>query len=293
MIIVIEGVDNTGKSTLAAHLAATLKLPVVSSEGREKYPGEINMRVERYLGNYPDNVIFDRHPVISQSIYNAVVPNTPVRPELIEQFYDRRPVIIYARRSTPTMVGHVTKVYDDPQYVKQIDETLPLLQILYDNWALVHATHIWHFGTAYPTIPSTVPKQDFLEDIKAFHEKFQLSYKAGPRLLSPELKDFRAKFMREELDEYLLSYLSNEVTAMELSLDALVDLVYVALGTAYLHGYDFREAWRRVHLANMRKQRVLNPADSKRGSTYDVIKPPGWQAPYMRDLVLREPDPQP
>ena len=65
-------------------------------------------------------------------------------------------------------------------------------------------------------------------------------------------------------------------------LDALVDLVYVALGTAYLHGFGpqkFNEAWRRVHEKNMEKIRAPSADHSKRGSAFDVIKPAGWTPP--------------
>lgn len=115
---------------------------------------------------------------------------------------------------------------------------------------------------------------------------------------------FRLQFLEEELDEYRMSvnvlldeltrppslYDQGEVlTHMERALDALVDLVYVALGTAHLHGFDFNEAWRRVHAANMKKIRAPSAEASKestgRGHAFDVIKPPGWEPPSHKDLV--------
>lgn len=139
---------------------------------------------------------------------------------------------------------------------------------------------------------------DLMGDIRAFHEKFSLIYDGFPRQLPSDLLDFRVKFMREELTEYtddsnaLAAHLltdrtdtANTAFLLEKQLDALVDLVYVALGTAYLQGFDFNEAWRRVHEANMKKVRALREADSKRGSTYDVVKPPGWEPPSHIDLV--------
>jgi predicted HAD superfamily Cof-like phosphohydrolase len=103
--------------------------------------------------------------------------------------------------------------------------------------------------------------------------------------------------LQEELNEYKKSVAmgagsqlldpDNVHSHMAQALDGLVDLVYVALGTAYLHGFDFREAWRRVHFANMNKVRASQDgSDSKRGSSYDVIKPPGWRPPDHSDLVL-------
>lgn len=120
------------------------------------------------------------------------------------------------------------------------------------------------------------------KDIQDFHEKFGLGYDQGPRALDRELHKFRQAFMQEELDEYEAAH---EADDLEGQLDALVDLAYVLLGTAYLQGLPFAEAWRRVHEANMAKVRVERAEDSKRGSTFDVVKPEGWTAPDHSDLV--------
>lgn len=139
---------------------------------------------------------------------------------------------------------------------------------------------------------------DIMGDITAFHQKFGLEYSGKPRALEGELHNFRLNFMHEELDEYLeeqhgliqsIKDNDHRKTALHLhqQLDALVDLVYVAVGTAYLQfGPDvFNEAWRRVQTANMAKERCEVPSDSKRGTTFDVIKPAGWEAPDHHDLV--------
>lgn len=135
---------------------------------------------------------------------------------------------------------------------------------------------------------------DPVRDITEFHKKFGLAYTGKPRFLDPkEESPFRIEFMKEELAEYedftpnvqLPSKNAAIEFALEKQLDALVDLVYVALGTAHLHGFDFKEAWRRVHKANMKKVRAKSAKESKRGSKLDVIKPAGWKAPTHKDLV--------
>lgn len=139
---------------------------------------------------------------------------------------------------------------------------------------------------------------DFMKDITDFHTRFSLDYSGPPRELSEELIKFRLTFMAEELCEYvdmpqqmkksIQQYITREYKPgdLERKLDALVDLVYVALGTAYLHGFDFNEAWRRVHAANMTKIRCERAGDSARSSTYDVIKPSGFVPPDLSDLVV-------
>ena len=123
---------------------------------------------------------------------------------------------------------------------------------------------------------------NYFQDILDFHKKFGLLPDEGPRPLPAELEKFRVGFMEEELQEYKDSIKDNN---LEMQLDALVDLVYVAIGTAVLHGFDFDEAWNRVHAANMSKVRAVKASDSKRGTAYDVVKPQGWKPPVLKDLV--------
>jgi len=143
---------------------------------------------------------------------------------------------------------------------------------------------------------------DMMSDMEKFHQKFGLEYHGLPRMLEPELFGFRSKFLEEELQEWRDEQ-DGLVTAMTADdgspdhravahglhqqLDALVDLVYVALGTAYLQfgRKVFNEAWRRVQTANMAKVRAQKSGDSKRGSTFDVVKPEGWRPPDHHDLV--------
>jgi predicted HAD superfamily Cof-like phosphohydrolase len=124
--------------------------------------------------------------------------------------------------------------------------------------------------------------QSYYMDVYDFHRKFELPRPEGFRPLSYELFKFRQRFLQEELDEFIEAYNRQE---HEKVLDALVDLVYVAIGTAVMMGADFNAAWRLVHEANMLKVRAVRAEDSKRMTTYDVVKPHGWKAPDLSHLV--------
>ena len=121
-----------------------------------------------------------------------------------------------------------------------------------------------------------------LRDIEEFHQVFGLAYDGAPRTLPPNLSEFRQNFLVEELREYVYSVQDGD---LEAQLDALVDLVYVALGTAYLQGLPFQEAWTEIHNSNMRKKRALRPSDSKRDTIYDVVKPIDWVPPNLRRVL--------
>jgi len=124
---------------------------------------------------------------------------------------------------------------------------------------------------------------DPFKDIVDFHRKFGLE-PMKKEALDNDLATFRFAFMSEELDEWATADADRDLHGC---LDGMIDLVYVALGTLVMHGFteaEMREAWRRVHEANMKKMRATSPGDSKRKTTYDVIKPRGWVPPDLSDL---------
>lgn len=124
-----------------------------------------------------------------------------------------------------------------------------------------------------------------VEDIKAFHQRFKLPGPQAPEFLGDkELFDFRVGFMREELEEFVEAYNRGDLPE---AADALIDLVYVAMGTAYMMGLPWDELWNDVQRANMTKVRAEHPTHSKRGTTYDVVKPPGWVPPQSATIIER------
>ena len=87
----------------------------------------------------------------------------------------------------------------------------------------------------------------------------------------------------EELDEFNLAADSDDVPGM---FDALIDLVYVALGTAHILNLPWEAGWDQVQRANMAKVRAAKDgSDSKRGSGWDVVKPDGWRAPDLEAVL--------
>lgn len=123
-----------------------------------------------------------------------------------------------------------------------------------------------------------------LQDVIDFHNKFGINptYFAD-HTMPVDLREFRIKFMQEELDEYKEAVENGD---MEKAMDALIDLEYVLLGTAYMHQFKHNEGWDRVHSANMKKVRARRDgSDSVRGSAWDVVKPEGWVAPDLSDLL--------
>lgn len=123
------------------------------------------------------------------------------------------------------------------------------------------------------------------KDIDEFHKKFDLVPLGQPGFLTDELMQFRIKFIREELNEFNQAF--DELNLHD-AFDALIDLTYVVLGTAYLMGLPFKKGWDLVHEANMQKIKATSKEQSKRGSASDVIKPKNWVAPNLDKLIYPE-----
>ena len=136
-------------------------------------------------------------------------------------------------------------------------------------------------NTGVPTFASN-PKAETTNIYLAVsrqHFHFGVHAPSDARHLDPREKRFRFRAMREELEEY------EEAETLEEELDALVDLVVFALGTAYLHGFHrFNTALMRVVEAN--KKKVVGP--TARGAKYgdlDLQKPADWKPADLSDLV--------
>ena len=138
-----------------------------------------------------------------------------------------------------------------------------------------------------PQEPTKLYVDRMAQDVVDFHVKFGINYDGICRMMPEELDKFRMGRKREELTEY------REAKTREEKLDALVDLIYICLGDVHLHGVtpaQFAEAWRRVHAANMSKARATTDNPGKYGSPDDIIKPAGWVAPDLTDLVSLPPN---
>lgn len=141
MAIVIEGLDNTGKSTLAAKLSSMLNLKVKESEGPPSSPEELIDRVERY--RQMEDTIFVRHPCVSHNIYNIVRPKFFVLD--VGEFYHQDHTFIYCAHGENTR-HHIAKAHEDPAFVARVNEHTAELLELYDDWALNHAHIIYRVG---------------------------------------------------------------------------------------------------------------------------------------------------
>lgn len=144
-MIVIEGMDNSGKSTLGEYLAGYLDYIVQESEGPPKSADEINERVDRY--EEMEQRVFVRHPVTSNAIYGQVRPEgDPISPGRSILFYEARPIIIYCDAGQRGLEAHIEKAHDTKRHLRDITENYEKLLQLYRIWAAQKADFIYRIG---------------------------------------------------------------------------------------------------------------------------------------------------
>ena len=111
--------------------------------------------------------------------------------------------------------------------------------------------------------------------VKEFHKAFNCPYRETPGLLSDGEAKRRAGFMLEEIREF------TEADNIYDQADAMIDLIYFALGTLVEMGVKPKNLFDIVHNANMGKLwedgRPRHREDDRK-----VIKPENWQDPYPK-----------
>lgn len=153
MHIVLEGPDNSGKSTLARFLSDTLNLPVQASEGPEKFPGEINQRVSGYL-QLP-RTIFDRHPCVSQEIYRHYNGTTSINQANLNYFYNSCPIFIYCDTSRD-LKTHVVKDHDSKEHLELLRLNHTEIVLQYRVWAMKHANILYRINDSMARISAMI-----------------------------------------------------------------------------------------------------------------------------------------
>ena len=131
---------------------------------------------------------------------------------------------------------------------------------------------------------------DWVKDISEMHTKFGVNpvIRTLDKVELRTFLKFRIDFLQEELDELSREFDgTGEVgnKAADNTVDALIDLCVVAIGTLNAFDVDSYEAWSRVHGKNMQKNAGVNASRPNPLGLPDLIKPAGWTAPTHADNV--------
>lgn len=117
---------------------------------------------------------------------------------------------------------------------------------------------------------------DVFADTHELTEKFfgGVKYKRDYERLA-----FEVSRWKEELNETIEAINKGDADGV---VDGAIDLITFVLGTLENFGVDGRLAWKRVHEANMQKEKGTKSTRKNSGGV-DLIKPKGWKAPSHKD----------
>lgn len=109
------------------------------------------------------------------------------------------------------------------------------------------------------------------EMVREFQQAFDHPVATRPGMLDVHRVKARASWLQEEVDEFM------RATSLEEQVDAIVDLMYFALGTMVELGVDAAPVFELVHRANMTK--LWSDGKPRFGTDGKVQKPATWVAP--------------
>lgn len=121
------------------------------------------------------------------------------------------------------------------------------------------------------------------QQVREWHKAFDVPAPDAPEMLPLDQVERRIQWIQEELQEFV------ESQTLEDQADAMVDVIYFALGALVEMGVDPGELFEIVHRANMSKlwedgKPRYRQADGK------VIKPAHWQdpQPLLKEEIMRQ-----
>ena len=109
------------------------------------------------------------------------------------------------------------------------------------------------------------------DQVREFHQRFLNPVSDAPTRIAAKRAQQRAAFMREEIDEFL------EAETIADQADAMIDLIYFALGTMVEMGVKPDALFAIVHEANM--QKLWPDGKPHYNELNKVIKPDTWRDP--------------
>jgi predicted HAD superfamily Cof-like phosphohydrolase len=111
--------------------------------------------------------------------------------------------------------------------------------------------------------------------VKEFHKAFNHPFKETPTLLTLERAEKRYNWMKEEIDEFIEATKNCDIVEQA---DAMIDVIYFALGTLVEMGVEPENLFNIVQHANMSKLWEDGKPHYKEDGK--IKKPEGWQDPH-------------
>ena len=182
-MILIEGPDNSGKSTLALQLSKEFGFKLYDRpHGPPKNADELVMRaLQLALVQSKKNLIVDRHPLIGENVYGPILRGHNMWDEkpdyekilgddLVDKIHKGDVFIIYCRPPREVVLNlktHQVKDYDTPSHLKALTKKSGEILDCYDENLRTFASHIYDY-TEEDSLKNLIKKirKDYLNERK-------------------------------------------------------------------------------------------------------------------------------
>lgn len=116
----------------------------------------------------------------------------------------------------------------------------------------------------------------WVSDVGAFLDRFHQDKRAAPGWPEQSITDLRVRLIAEEYSELTDAWMRRHLPD---TVDGILDLIYVLIGTLPALGIDADPVWDAIHSANMAKTGGDRRNDGK------ILKPKGWTPPDVAGLI--------
>lgn len=141
-MIIVTGMDNSGKTTLAVKVSQELGIPLVKSLGPnhtkdEKHLWFLDQMTRETI--FPNSTIFDRFLPLEEMVYGKVLRGDPIYSlddPFMKSLKDLNPFIIYTRPSSEVIFN-----FGDREQMEGVIETKEKLLAAWDDlmWKLINS----------------------------------------------------------------------------------------------------------------------------------------------------------
>jgi hypothetical protein len=131
--------------------------------------------------------------------------------------------------------------------------------------------------------------ENFMRDISDdfLYDGTNEPYREYPSFLSPAENLAFTQYLQDGVNMYREGHAVGNITIAMNGIASLYVNCIIGAASSGLSEEAWNEMWDDVQRANMQKERVLKAEDSKRGSTWDVRKPPGWVGPRTDEILQK------
>ena len=132
MAIILEGFDNSGKSSLADRLG----FPVLHAGGPPANDIELRACLDKQLSDCKPGVTFDRVSCISDQVYGGKMFHEMHKWYLKRMLDQPATIVIYCRPPDEFLKdfsGHIRKSHDSDQHIEDIEANMALYIKRYDD----------------------------------------------------------------------------------------------------------------------------------------------------------------